>query len=97
MTTKLSEKIRTETRQPKKVAVIIHNDDYTSMEFVISLLRAVFNKTEHDSRMLAATVHLSGRGVAGVYPQEIAEEKLKESIDLATSNSQPLRLTLEEI
>ena len=99
MSTKLTEKTESsqETKEPAKFAVILHNDDYTTTDFVIFLLVSVFKKNTQEAKDTTYKVHLSGSGVAGIYPYEIASEKLAEAEFLAEKNQQPLRLTLEEV
>lgn len=81
---------------PKRFKVIILNDDYTSMEFVIYVLERVFNKPEQEAVTLTLAIHNSGSGVAGVYSREIAEMKEAIVIEMARSEEYPLRCLIEE-
>ena len=65
-----------EVREPRKYAVILHNDDYTTMEFVIEVLNRFFQKTHEEAVAVTLQVHQQGRGVAGIYSFEIAETKV---------------------
>lgn len=96
-----SEKLKSEdkekTKEPAKYAVVFHNDNYTTMDFVISLLVGIFNKDKDSAKDLTLQIHIAGRGVAGVYPFEIAEEKYLLVKALAEKNEQPLRVSMEEV
>lgn len=83
--------------KPKKYSVIMYNDDSTPMEFVIELLVNVFNHSEPGAQDITAKVHNDGKGVAGVYYYEIAEQKVAESISVSRVAGYPLALDLEEL
>ena len=93
--------VATETRSKEKLKkpqlykVIFHNDDYTTMEFVVAVLREVFRKSESDAVAIMQNVHRTGFGVAGVYTFEIAETKVQTTLKLAREHEYPLRLTVE--
>ena len=78
--------------KPKKYSVILYNDDSTPMEFVIELLINIFNHSESAAQDITANVHSQGKGVAGVYYYEIAEQKIAESITVSRSAGYPLAL-----
>lgn len=82
--------------QPKKWKVIVHNDDVTSMEFVVALLYYVFNLNEADATALMQKIHHEGFGVAGIYPYEIADQKRVEGLAMARLYGMPLNITIEE-
>lgn len=92
--------IATETKKrvekPPRFKVLLHNDDYTSMEFVVMILKSVFHKTDEVAFQIMMAVHQSGVGVAGVYSFEIAEAKVNRATELARANEFPLLCTLEE-
>ena len=90
------EQQKVELKKPKKWAVVLHNDDVTPMDFVIELLRIVFKLEIAQATKLMIKIHTEGSGVAGVYPHEIAEQKLSEAIMLVTINSMSLKITMEE-
>ena len=83
-------------KQPPLYRVLLHNDDYTTMEFVIHVLQSVFNHAEAEATQIMLHVHRKGIGVAGVYPHEIAETKIEEVHTLAKSHEFPLRCSMEE-
>jgi len=82
-------------KTPKKYKVLLHNDDYTTMEFVIFVLEAVFNKNPHEAHQIMMQVHEQGVGVCGVYSLEIAETKTQKVLDLAKEEEHPLVCTFE--
>jgi ATP-dependent Clp protease adaptor protein ClpS len=86
---------RRKTRRPRKWRVLLHNDDYTSMEFVVHILMKHFHKAPADATHVMLQVHQKGVGVAGVYPREVAETKVHEATDDALENGMPLKLTTE--
>jgi ATP-dependent Clp protease adaptor protein ClpS len=85
-----------QVKKPPLYKVLLHNDDYTSMEFVVHVLKAVFRKRESDAIRIMLAVHQQGVGVAGVYTYEIAEAKVDKVTQLARANEFPLLCTLEE-
>ncbi len=93
--------VATETRkkeqlkQPPLFRVVFHNDNYTTMEFVIFVLRSVFHKSESDAVAIMLNIHKNGMGVAGVYSREVAETKIEKTHALAKENEYPLKLSLE--
>jgi ATP-dependent Clp protease adaptor protein ClpS len=82
--------------KPPLYKVLLHNDDYTTMEFVVSVLRNVFNKSAMAAVQIMLAVHRQGVGVAGVYTYEIAEAKVAKVTEIARSSAFPLLCTLEE-
>jgi len=95
------EGVITRTQAEKKVArpklykVLMHNDDYTTREFVVEVLKHVFHKSESDAVQIMLHVHHNGLGIAGVYTREIAETKITRVEHLAREYEFPLRLTME--
>lgn len=85
-----------ELRKPPLYKVLIHNDDFTSMEFVVFILETVFGRSEGEAIQLMLNVHNDGVGVAGLYPYEIAEMKVVKVTSLAQANEFPLLCTIEE-
>ncbi|HKN10921.1 MAG TPA: ATP-dependent Clp protease adapter ClpS [Pseudomonadota bacterium] len=87
---------QTKTKKPSMYKVILLNDDYTPMEFVVELLKVVFHKPHAEATRIMLHVHQNGMGVAGVYPFEIAETKVKTVDELARENQFPLKCTMEK-
>jgi ATP-dependent Clp protease adaptor protein ClpS len=88
-------KTREAVKRPPLYKVLLHNDNYTTREFVVDVLRTVFHHSETDATRIMLYVHHQGVGVAGVYPYEIAEMKARKTEELARQHEFPLRLTLE--
>ena len=82
-------------REPDMYKVLLHNDDYTSMEFVIEVLMAIFSKNHQEATRIMLDVHRQGVGVCGVYTYEVAETKVETVHALAAENGFPLRCTME--
>ena len=83
-------------KQPPLYKVLLHNDDYTTMEFVVHVLQNVFNHDEALATQIMLHVHRKGIGVAGVYPHEVAETKVEQTHELARAHEFPLRCSIEE-
>jgi len=83
-------------RKPKLYKVLLHNDDYTTMEFVVWILQTVFHHDETTATRIMLHVHQNGIGVAGLYPHEIAETRAIHVERLARQHEYPLRCTVEE-
>lgn len=80
---------------PKKFKVILLNDDFTPMEFVVMVLTGFFNKTPDEAEKVMLEVHNQGAGIAGVYTREIAEMKVHQVTTLARKNQYPLKVIME--
>jgi ATP-dependent Clp protease adaptor protein ClpS len=87
---------KTRLKKPPMYKVLLHNDDFTTMEFVILVLKMVFMKSDPEAYRIMMAVHQAGIGVAGVYTYEVAEAKANKVILLARENSFPLLCTVEE-
>ena len=87
---------RPKTKRPPLYKVMILNDDYTPMEFVIIVLEKFFGLTHQESFELMLTVHKKGLAVVGVYSREIAETKVSQVMDIARQNDHPLQCTIEK-
>jgi ATP-dependent Clp protease adaptor protein ClpS len=83
-------------KKPPLYKVLLHNDDFTTMEFVIYILENVFQRSESDAVHIMLKVHHEGIGVAGVYTYEVAETKAAKVMSLAQANEYPLLCTIEE-
>ena len=88
---------RTDTKEPDLFKVLLHNDDYTSMEFVVSILERIFNKSTIEATQIMLNVHNEGIGVAGIYTREICETKIAVVHELARKSSYPLRCSMEPV
>lgn len=89
------ERTKQELKQPELYKVLLLNDDYTTMDFVVEVLETVFHKAPAEAYRIMMAVHTQGRGLCGVYPFEVAETKVSTVIDLARSNGFPLLATME--
>jgi ATP-dependent Clp protease adaptor protein ClpS len=96
----LEEEIISETRdeidEPSMYKVLLHNDDYTTMEFVVEILMLVFKKSPEEAVKIMLNVHQEGIGVCGVYPYEVSETKVKTVDALSRENGFPLKCTMEK-
>ncbi len=90
------EKNKIKLKKPRHYKVIMHNDDYTTMEFVVFILNTVFNKNIEEASRIMLDVHEKGRGIAGVYPYDIAATKVSIAMSAAEQEGFPFKLTLEE-
>ncbi|MBP3510766.1 MAG: ATP-dependent Clp protease adaptor ClpS [Prevotella sp.] len=93
--TSVKERQRTGLREPRRYKVIMHNDDFTTMEFVVMVLQTVFFKDEAEAETIMLAVHHSGKAVVGVYSYDIAVSKVRKAMDMARRNGFPFRLTYE--
>lgn len=82
--------------RPKLFKVILHNDDFTTMDFVVFVLQYVFKRDESESITIMLKVHNEGLGIAGIYPYEIANMKAQKAMNLAKAREFPLLCTVEE-
>jgi len=88
-------KVRPKTETPRRFKVIFHNDDYTTMEFVVIALIQFFHKSEAEATHIMLTVHKKGSGVAGVYTRDVAETKVAKVTEFAQDHGMPLLVTAE--
>ena len=86
---------RQRTDKPRQYKVMLHNDHYTTMEFVVLVLMQFFHKSETEATHVMLTVHHKGVGVAGVYSKDVAETKVEQVTTFAQEHGMPLRLTTE--
>lgn len=89
-------KARPKTKKPSMYKVLLLNDDYTPMEFVVHVLEKFFNKNSNEATDVMMHVHRRGVGICGVYTYEIAETKVAQVMDFARANEQPLQCTMEK-
>ena len=94
---KTDEFTHVEAREPRQFRVLLHNDDYTTMEFVVDILMTVFRKNLEEATMIMLSVHEKGLGACGVYTEEVAETKVAQVHDKARKQGFPLRCSMEEV
>jgi ATP-dependent Clp protease adaptor protein ClpS len=91
----VKERVGEQTREPALYGVVLLNDDYTPMQFVIDVLESLFQKPPAEAYRIMMQVHLGGRGLAGVYPWEVAETKVQTLVSRAREAGHPLQATIE--
>ncbi len=87
--------VKTRVEKPRLYKCLLHNDDYTTQEFVVEILISVFRRSRMEATRIMLTVHRGGKGVAGVYTKEIAETKANQAMDRARERGFPLLVTTE--
>ena len=93
--TSLKERKRIDIREPRRYKVIIHNDEVTTMDFVVRVLREVFFMSPEDAEIMMMKVHNEGESVVGIYSYDIARSKVSKAMSMAREEKFPLRLTYE--
>lgn len=96
MSTSLETNTMTKLKVPSSFKVVLLNDDYTPMEFVMEILEMFFNKTPAQAQELCMDVHHKGRGVAGIYSKEVAEQKVSDVTRVSKYHKHPLKTIAEE-
>ena len=91
----LKERVQEKTKEPALYGVVLLNDDYTPMQFVVDVLESVFQKSPAEAYRIMMHVHVDGRAVAGVYPWEVAETKVDALMSRASEAGHPLQATIE--
>lgn len=94
--TRTGTKTLTRTKKPSLYRVLLLNDDYTPMEFVVYVLERFFQKTREEATTIMLHVHQNGVGVCGVFTYEVAETKVAQVLDLARRHEHPLQCTMEK-
>ena len=92
----IKERVREKIKEPALYGVVLLNDDYTPMQFVVDVLEAVFQKSPAEAYRIMMQVHVNGRGLAGIYPWEVAETKVDTLMSRARSAGFPLQATIED-
>jgi len=92
----LESSVEEELEEPPMFHVLLHNDDYTTMEFVVEILRKVFHKSPAEATKIMLHVHHNGHGLCGTYTQEVAETKVELVHHLARKNGYPLKCSMEQ-
>lgn len=93
--TDVAPKEETTTKKPRRFKVLFHNDDFTTMEFVVHVLETVFHKSPAEAAQIMLQVHNQGTGVAGIYTREVAETKVETTLGVARREGHPLMVTME--
>lgn len=88
---------KAQTRQPPLFKVLMHNDDYTTMDFVVESLQAVFHKSPTEANRIMLHIHFKGVGQCGIFPYEVAETKVSRVHAMARAQGYPLRCTLDSV
>ena len=89
------EEAKPKLKKPRLFKVVLVNDDYTPMEFVVAVVQSIFRLTQEQSVQIMLKVHTEGKGVCGVFTAEIAETRVREVLNLARENEHPLQCTME--
>ena len=92
----VKERVQGETKEPSLYGVVLLNDDYTPMDFVVEVLEALFLKSPAEAYRIMMQVHREGRGLAGVYPWEVAETKVEALLTRARDAGHPLQAVIED-
>lgn len=93
----IEEKSKVKIKRPKHYKVVMYNDDFTTMEFVVEILVEIFKKNIEEANKVMLDVHKKGRGIAGIYPYDIAVSKLGTAMRIAEVEGFPLKLSIEEV
>jgi len=91
------DKTRTNLKRPNMFQVLLLNDDFTTMEFVVEVLRIFFHKTNDAAHALMLKIHIEGEAVCGTYSHDVAQTKVSQVIDFSRKNDQPLMCIIREI
>ena len=92
----IKERVREKTKEPSLYAVVLLNDDYTPMPFVVDVLEDVFQKSPAEAYRIMMQVHVNGRGIGGIYPWEVAETKVDALLSRGREAGHPLQATIED-
>jgi ATP-dependent Clp protease adaptor protein ClpS len=92
----IKERVEHKTKEPSLHSVVLLNDDYTPMEFVVDVLEGLFQKSPAEAYRIMMQVHVGGRGVAGIYPWEVAETKVDALLSRARGAGHPLQAIIED-
>jgi len=92
----VKERVETKKQEPILYKVVLLNDDYTTMEFVVHVLETIFQRSPAEAYQIMMHVHVNGRGIAGVYPWEVAETKATKVVEQARASGYPLQAVTEE-
>jgi ATP-dependent Clp protease adaptor protein ClpS len=93
--TAIATRTERQVKRPRQFRVLLHNDDYTTMDFVVEVLERYFDKPPAEANRIMLEVHFAGVGCAGIYPREVAETKVAQVADEAQRQEMPLLVTAE--
>lgn len=93
----LEQKIKLKPQEPSKFVVLLLNDDYSTMDFVIEVLMLFFLKDKKQANQLMMQIHIEGEGICGIYDYDLAQTKVKQVLDFARVNHQPLVCALRKV
>ena len=97
MTQILTQTSKPKLKKPKRFQVLLLNDDYTAMVFVVEVLKLFFSKSEEAAQEIMLKIHLEGEGVCGAFPHDIAQTKVSQVIDFSRKHEQPLMCVIREL
>jgi len=97
MVDSLKEVTKNKTKKPNLFQVLLLNDDFTTMEFVVEVLRRFFAKSNDAAHALMLKIHIEGEAVCGVYSHDVAQTKVSQVIDFSRKNDQPLMCVIREV
>jgi len=97
MVDSLKEVTKNKTKKPNLFQVLLLNDDFTTMEFVVEVLRRFFGKSNDAAHALMLKIHIEGEAVCGVYSHDVAQTKVSQVIDFSRKNDQPLMCVIREL
>ena len=97
MVDSLKEVTKNKTKKPNLFQVLLLNDDYTTMEFVVEVIRRFFGKSNDAAHALMLKIHIEGEAVCGVYSHDVAQTKVSQVIDFSRKNDQPLMCVIREL
>jgi len=97
MVDSLKEVTKNKTKRPNLFQVLLLNDDYTTMEFVVEVLKRFFGKSNDAAHALMLKIHIEGEAVCGVYSHDVAQTKVSQVIDFSRKNDQPLMCVIREV
>ena len=94
--TAIRERQKTRLKEPGRYVVMMFNDDFTPMDFVVHVLQKFFSKNREQATQIMLKVHMEGRGICGVYPRDVAATKIEQVLSFARENQHPLACIMEE-
>jgi ATP-dependent Clp protease adaptor protein ClpS len=95
--TSIKEKTKVKLKEPKRYKVVMYNDDFTPMEFVVYILINIFKKSEEEAVQIMMSVHKGGKAVVGIYSYDIAKTKTDTAISISRQEGYPFRIKVEEV